>query len=89
MVAGAERHHLRYRINCPCPEQGQNLNSQLSGAIFAPILPTEPEDHDQTIHRFPVNGLMVILEVLWLEFKQVLHLKVGCSDFGPVRDRGS
>ena len=25
------------------------------------ILPTEPEDHDQTIHRVPVNGLLVIL----------------------------
>ena len=24
------------------------------------------------------------LEVLWVEFKQILHLKVGCSDFGPV-----
>ena len=30
-------------------------------AIFTPILPTEPEDHDQTIHRVPVNGLIVIL----------------------------
>ena len=30
------------RVNCPCPEQGRNLNSQLSSAIFAPILPTEP-----------------------------------------------
>ena len=29
------------------------------------------------------------LEVLWVEFKQILHLKVGCSYFGPVRDRGS
>ena len=24
-----------------------------------------------------------------VELKQILHLKVGCSDFGPVRDRGS
>ena len=29
------------------------------------------------------------LEVLWVELKQILHLKVGCSDFGPVKDRGS
>ena len=24
-----------------------------------------------------------------VELKQILHLKVGCLDFGPVRDRGS
>ena len=24
-----------------------------------------------------------------MELKQILHLKVGCSDFGPVQDRGS
>ena len=29
------------------------------------------------------------LEVLWVEMKQILHLKVSCSDFGPVRDGGS
>ena len=29
------------------------------------------------------------LEVLWVELKKILHFKVGCSDFGPVRDRGS
>ena len=23
---------------------------------------TEPEDHDQTIHRVPVNGLIVLLK---------------------------
>ena len=50
--------------NGPCPEQGQqgqNPNSQLSSVTLAPILGTEPEDHDQTIHRVPVNGLIVIL----------------------------
>ena len=26
------------RVNCPCPEQGGTLNSQLSSVIFAPIL---------------------------------------------------
>ena len=26
------------------------------------------------------------LEVLWVELKQILHLKFGCSDFGPVWD---
>ena len=49
------------RVNYPCPEQGRNPNSQLSSAIFAPILRTEPEDHDQTIHRVPVNELIVLL----------------------------
>ena len=49
------------KVNCPCPEQGRNPNSQLLSAVFGPILPTEPEDHDQTIHRVPVNGLIVIL----------------------------
>ena len=49
------------RVNCPCPEQGRNPNSRLSSAIFARILPTEPENHDQTIHTVPVNGLIVIL----------------------------
>ena len=28
-------------VNCPCSEQGRNLNSQLSSPIFAPILPTQ------------------------------------------------
>ena len=48
-------------VNCSCPEQGQNPNSQLSIAIFAPMLPIEPGDHDQTIHRVPVKKLIVIL----------------------------
>ena len=29
------------------------------------------------------------LDILWVELKQILHLKLGCSDFGPVQDRGS
>ena len=50
------------------------------------------KDHNQTIHRVqvPVNGLIVILRlVLWAELKQTLHLKFGCSGFGPIRDTGS
>ena len=48
------------------------------------------EDHDQTIHRVPVNGLIVILRFYGsVELKQILHLKVGCSDFSSVRDRES
>ena len=47
-------------VNCPCPEQGRNLNNQLSSAISDSILPIEPQDHNQTIHRNPVNGLVMI-----------------------------
>ena len=36
------------------------VNFQLSSAIFAPILQTELEDHDQ-IYGVPVNELIVIL----------------------------
>ena len=35
-----------------------------------------------------MDGL-IVFEALWVELKQILHLKVGCSDFGPVRDGGS
>ena len=52
---------LAARVNCPCPEQGRNPNRQLSSAKSAPILPTESEGCDQTVHRVPLNGLMVIL----------------------------
>ena len=31
--------------------------------MVAPILLTVPENHDQTIHRFPVNGLIVIFQL--------------------------
>ena len=53
------------RVNCPCPEQGQNPNSQLSSAISASIIPIEPQEHNQLIHRVPVNGLAMILRVCW------------------------
>ena len=33
----------------------------LSSAIFATLLPIEPQDHDQTIHKVPVNELIAIL----------------------------
>ena len=29
------------------------------------------------------------LGALWVELKQILHFKVGCTDYGPVLDRGS
>ena len=70
---GSELWAMKEKVSDPCPpspkpwvkfpllEQGRNPNSQLSSAIFAIILPTEPEDHDQTICRVPVNGLIVIL----------------------------
>ena len=32
------------------------------------------------------SGADCDLEVLWVELKQILHLKVSCSDVGPVQD---
>ena len=29
------------------------------------------------------------LQVLFVKLEQILHMKVDCLDFGPVRDRGS
>ena len=58
--------HLIARVNCPCPEQGQNPNSQLSSAISASVLPIEPQDHNQQpIHRKRVNGLVTIFRFCW------------------------
>ena len=56
---------LAKRVNCPCPEQGRNPNSQLSSAISPSILPIEPQDHNQLIHRNPVNGLVMIFRFSW------------------------
>ena len=39
-------------------EQGRSSNSQLSTAISAPVPPKEPQDHDQPIHRDPLNELI-------------------------------
>ena len=61
LISVVKEAFMSTRVNCPCPEQGRNLNSQLSSAIIPPALPTEPDDHDQTIHRVLVNGLIVIL----------------------------
>ena len=72
------------RVNCPCPKQGQNLNSQLPSAIFAPSLPTEPEDHEQIIHRVPVNGLIVILRFHGQNWSRYCTLKL-TSDFALFR----
>ena len=38
-----------------------SVASMKSPAGSISILPTESEDHDQAIHRVPVNGLIVIL----------------------------
>ena len=56
---------LANRVNCPCPEQGRTPNSQLSSAISPSILPIEPQDHNQLIHRNPVNGLVMIFRFSW------------------------
>ena len=57
-------------LGWPCPEQGQNLNSQLSSAISASILPIEPQDHTQPICRNPVNGLVMIFRFCWLNWSK-------------------
>ena len=76
------------RVNCLSPEQGRNLNSQLSSAISASILPIESQNHYQPIH-YPCEWFGHDHQVLLVKLEQLLHLKVDCSDFGPVRDRGS
>ena len=69
-------------------EQGQKLNNQLSHAISAEILPIEPQDQQQPIHKVPVNGSNCKhdLEVPWVKLKQILQLQAGCFNFGPVWD---
>ena len=61
------------RVNCPCPEQGRNMNSQFSSAIFAQTLSTELET---TWKSWPNNSHLSCewvdcdLEVLWVELKR-------------------
>ena len=73
------------RVNRPSshgPEQGRNPISRHSSAIFAPTLPTALEDHDQTIHRVPVNGLIVILRFYGFPFQRGA-LNQALSAFAP------
>ena len=56
---------VKGRVNCSCPEQGRNPNSQLKSAISASILPIEPQDHNRPIHRNPVNGFLMIFRFCW------------------------
>ena len=58
-------HRYLGRVNCLCPEQGRNPNSQLSCAISASILSIEPQDHNQSIHSNHVNGLVTIFRFCW------------------------
>ena len=61
-------------------EQGRNSNSQLSNAFFA---------HRKTPGSASTHSCEWFkddLEVLWIQFVQILHLKLGCSNFIPVRD---
>ena len=39
--------------------------------------------------HFPLKSTNFGTLVLWVELKQILHLKVGCLDFSSVWDRGS
>ena len=45
----------------------------------------EPDDDDQPIHRDTLT-LYNDIELLWVNLKQVLQLKVGCSNFDPISD---
>ena len=70
-------------------EQGQNSNSQHSNAISAYCLgfysthrtPKSTSTHSQGSCAWLKHDL----EVLWVTLKQILQLKVGCSNFGPLR----
>ena len=59
---------------------------QLSNAISAQILPINPQDQHQPIHRVLVNGSSMIVRFCEIKLGQILQLKVGCPNFGPVRD---
>ena len=64
--------------------QGQNSDNQLSNAISAQILPIEPQDQYQPIHRVPVYGSSTIVcKVLWVKLEQLLQVNVGVSEFWP------
>ena len=75
-----------HSVNVRISGQDRNSDTQLSTAISAPALLK-----NLTIVFEPftgtVNGLMLIayLGVLWVESEQILQLKVGCPNFGPVR----
>ena len=77
---------LTNRVNGPCSEQGRNPNSQLSSAISPSTLHIEPQDHNHS--QEPCEWFGHDIQVLLVKLEQILHLKVDCSDFGPVRDRG-
>ena len=80
------------RVNCPCPEQIelnrakiQTVNSQVQYLL-------QFYQQNLQIMTKPFTGFLWMgcdLEVLWVEVKQILHLKVSCSDSGPVRVRGT
>ena len=65
----------------PCSGQGQFT-------LSCSILPIaiEPQDHSP---QEPCEWLGHDLQVLLVKLDQILHFKVGCTDFGPVRDRSS
>ena len=37
------------------------ISNSFFSAVTTPILPTEPQDHDQAIHRVHVNEVIMIL----------------------------
>ena len=79
-----------------CPGAGAGADqkchgpaSLLSSPIFAPNFTNRTWRSWPNYSQGSCEWVDCGLEVLWVELKQILHLKFGCSDFGPVRDRGS
>ena len=52
--------------------------------ISAQILPIEPQDQHQPIHRVPVNGSSMTVRFFEQSWSTILQLKVGCPNFGHL-----
>ena len=64
-------------------EYKQNLNSQLSNAICAQILPTELQDQHQPIYWVHVNGSSTIVRFFEKRLSRYCSLKFGVQISGP------
>ena len=82
------------RVNCPCPEQGRTRPKSEQSTFEYNICfdSTHRTSRSQSNHsQEPCEWFGHDLQVLFIKLEHKLHLKVevDCSDFGPVRDRGS
>ena len=79
---------LTNRVNCPVPNRAEirTANFQVQYLLqFSHGTSRSQSTHSQE----PCEWFGHDIQVLLVKFEQILHLKVDCSDFGPVRDRGS